>query len=147
MLWSAFLGLLFFLLIDECRCWHCCQCLSLKEGQTKLSELYNSLLWPNYHFNFGFLELQRPEAGVFWEAASGSLYLKRCAQKGRFSLLQISYLLEWFSFNNLKANKKHTSRLILCRNQLYYMIIRMWTPLSNSLVVWTRYLSFSSNKS
>lgn len=28
------------------------------------------------------LELQRPEAGVFWETAFGSLYLERCAQKG-----------------------------------------------------------------
>lgn len=41
----------------------------------------------HYLIHFGFLELQRPEAGVFWEAALGSLYLKGCAQKGWFSPL------------------------------------------------------------
>lgn len=41
---------------------------------------------------FDYLELQRPKAGVFWEAASGSLHLERCAQKGWPCSLHPSYL-------------------------------------------------------
>lgn len=66
------------------------------------------------------VELQRPEAGVFWEAAFGSLYLKRCAQKGRFSPLHISYLLEWFS-------------LSLCFNQLQTLYGRKYVDNSVQL--------------
>lgn len=41
---------------------------------------------------FHYLELQRPKAGVFWEAASGSLHLERRAQKGWPCSLHPSYL-------------------------------------------------------
>lgn len=33
------------------------------------------------------LELQRPKTGVFWEAAFGSLHIKRCFKKSKFNLL------------------------------------------------------------
>ena len=40
------------------------------------------------------VELQRPEAGVFWEAALGSLNTERCAQKG----LSAAFIFLYFIF-------------------------------------------------
>lgn len=69
---------------------------------------------------FDYLELQRPKAGVFWEAAFGSLHLERRAQKGWPCSLHPSYLSFQHcdtpcnddSFGHLQQDEYHMLHLV-----------------------------------
>lgn len=69
---------------------------------------------------FDYLELQRPKAGVFWEAAFGSLHLERRTQKGWPCSLHPSYLSFQHcdtpcnddSFGHLQQDEYHMLHLV-----------------------------------